>query len=83
VFSKLPTNRVKKKHITQHEASSSSTRPIPPPPLQHTHVNKMVAPVHVMITGAAGQIGYALAPMVARGAMLGPDVPIVGGHCTS
>mmetsp|Transcript_42166 Transcript_42166/g.67762 ORF Transcript_42166/g.67762 Transcript_42166/m.67762 type:complete len:333 (+) Transcript_42166:299-1297(+) len=37
----------------------------------------MVAPVHVMITGAAGQIGYALAPMVCRGAMLGPDVPVV------
>lgn len=30
-----------------------------------------------MITGAAGQIGYALAPMVARGAMLGPDQPVV------
>lgn len=30
-----------------------------------------------MITGAAGQIGYALAPMVCRGAMLGPDVPVV------
>lgn len=35
------------------------------------------APIHVMITGAAGQIGYALAPMVARGAMLGPDQPVV------
>lgn len=37
----------------------------------------MTAPVHVLITGAAGQIGYALAPMVCRGAMLGPDVPVV------
>jgi len=37
----------------------------------------MVAPVHVMITGAAGQIGYALAPMVCRGAMLGPDTPVI------
>jgi malate dehydrogenase len=35
------------------------------------------APVHVLITGAAGQIGYALCPMVARGAMLGPDTPVV------
>lgn len=34
-------------------------------------------PVHVLITGAAGQIGYALAPQVCRGAMLGADVPIV------
>jgi len=33
--------------------------------------------VHVLITGAAGQIGYALAPMVARGVMLGPDQPVV------
>jgi hypothetical protein len=35
------------------------------------------APIHVLITGAAGQIGYALAPMVARGAMLGSDQPVV------
>jgi malate dehydrogenase len=35
------------------------------------------APVHVLITGAAGQIGYALCPMVARGVMLGPDTPVV------
>ena len=26
---------------------------------------------------AAGQIGYALAPQVARGAMLGPDQPVI------
>ena len=37
----------------------------------------MVSPVTVMITGAAGQIGYALAPQVCRGAMLGPDTPII------
>lgn len=37
----------------------------------------MMEPVTVMITGAAGQIGYALAPMVARGAMLGPNQPVV------
>mmetsp|Transcript_16083 Transcript_16083/g.22205 ORF Transcript_16083/g.22205 Transcript_16083/m.22205 type:complete len:358 (+) Transcript_16083:64-1137(+) len=35
------------------------------------------APKHVLITGAAGQIGYALAPMVARGIMLGPDQPVI------
>ncbi|XP_010264334.1 PREDICTED: malate dehydrogenase, cytoplasmic-like isoform X1 [Nelumbo nucifera] len=34
-------------------------------------------PLRVLITGAAGQIGYALAPMVARGVMLGPDQPII------
>ncbi len=34
------------------------------------------APVRVAVTGAAGQIGYALAFRVASGAMLGPDQPI-------
>ncbi|KAI3938240.1 hypothetical protein MKW98_031188 [Papaver atlanticum] len=33
--------------------------------------------VRVLVTGAAGQIGYALVPMVARGAMLGPDQPVI------
>jgi len=36
----------------------------------------MKQPVNVAITGAAGQIGYALAFRVASGAMLGPDQPI-------
>jgi malate dehydrogenase len=36
----------------------------------------MKTPVNVAITGAAGQIGYALAFRVASGAMLGPDQPI-------
>ncbi|HEX4389711.1 MAG TPA: malate dehydrogenase [Steroidobacteraceae bacterium] len=36
----------------------------------------MKAPVNVAITGAAGQIGYALAFRVASGAMLGADVPV-------
>ncbi|HEX7116350.1 MAG TPA: malate dehydrogenase, partial [Steroidobacter sp.] len=34
------------------------------------------SPVNVAITGAAGQIGYALAFRVASGQMLGPDQPI-------
>jgi len=34
-------------------------------------------PVHVTITGAAGQIGYALVFRVASGQMLGPDQPVV------
>nr|XP_043626532.1 malate dehydrogenase, cytoplasmic-like [Erigeron canadensis] len=34
-------------------------------------------PLVVLVTGAAGQIGYALAPMIARGSMLGLDQPII------
>ncbi|MEX2256014.1 MAG: malate dehydrogenase, partial [Acidimicrobiia bacterium] len=34
-------------------------------------------PVHVTITGAAGQIGYALVHRVASGQLLGHDQPIV------
>ena len=37
----------------------------------------MNQPVHVAITGAAGQIGYALAFRVACGQLLGPDTPVV------
>jgi len=33
--------------------------------------------MRVLITGAAGQIGYALAPMVARGAMLGAEQGVI------
>ncbi|KAL8140040.1 hypothetical protein V2J09_006061 [Rumex salicifolius] len=34
-------------------------------------------PVRVLVTGAAGQIGYALVPMIARGVMLGCDQPVI------
>src|SRR5438093_10243654 len=38
----------------------------------------MVAnPLHVTVTGAAGQIGYALVHRIASGQLLGPDQPIV------
>lgn len=37
----------------------------------------MSEPIHVAITGAAGQIGYALAFRVASGQMFGPDTPVV------
>jgi len=36
----------------------------------------MKTPINVAITGAAGQIGYALAFRVASGQMLGPDQPV-------
>src|SRR5579862_8683115 len=35
------------------------------------------SPVHVTITGAAGQIGYALLFRIASGQLLGPDQPVV------
>ena len=35
------------------------------------------SPIHVAITGAAGQIGYSLLFRVASGAMFGPDQPVV------
>jgi malate dehydrogenase len=34
-------------------------------------------PVHVTVTGAAGQIGYSLLFRIASGALLGPDQPVV------
>ena len=36
----------------------------------------MAAPVHVTVTGAAGQIGYALLFRIASGHLLGPDTPV-------
>ena len=37
----------------------------------------MSSPVHVTVTGAAGQIGYALVHRIASGQLLGPDQPVV------
>ncbi len=37
----------------------------------------MTSPVRVVVTGAAGNIGYALAFRVAAGDMLGPDQPVI------
>src|SRR5229473_4901176 len=34
-------------------------------------------PVHVTVTGAAGQIGYSLLFRIASGALFGPDQPVV------
>src|SRR6201986_5363771 len=35
------------------------------------------SPIHVTVTGAAGQIGYALVHRIASGQLLGPDQPVV------
>jgi malate dehydrogenase len=34
-------------------------------------------PIKVLITGAAGQIGYSLIPLVATGQVFGPDQPVI------
>lgn len=39
-------------------------------------MTKATQPTTVTVTGAAGQIGYALLFRIASGAMLGPDVPV-------
>jgi malate dehydrogenase len=39
--------------------------------------SSMKAPVRVAVTGAAGQIGYALLFRIAAGDMLGPDQPVI------
>jgi malate dehydrogenase len=40
-------------------------------------MSQSLAPVHVTVTGAAGQIGYSLLFRIASGQMLGPDPPVV------
>jgi malate dehydrogenase len=42
-----------------------------------TTTSAQKSPVHVTVTGAAGQIGYSLLFRIASGAMLGEDQPIV------
>lgn len=37
----------------------------------------MKTPIKVAVTGSAGQIGYALLPRIASGAMFGPDQPVI------
>ena len=37
----------------------------------------MKTPVRVTVTGAAGQIGYALLFRIASGSMLGDDQPVI------
>lgn len=43
-------------------------------PLSNNDPNR---PVHVTVTGAAGQVGYALLFRIASGQLLGPDTPVV------
>jgi hypothetical protein len=36
-----------------------------------------VAPKRVLVTGAAGQIGYSIVPMICSGEFLGPNQPVI------
>jgi hypothetical protein len=42
---------------------------------QNSHANK--APLRVVITGAAGMIGYSLIPLICGGSVFGEDQPII------
>jgi malate dehydrogenase len=43
----------------------------------HDPRNAMNAPIRIAVTGAAGQIGYALLFRIAAGDLLGPDQPVI------
>lgn len=48
--------------------------------IHDTYYNKFVQPkkpIRVAVTGAAGQIGYAITPMICNGDMFGPDQPVI------
>src|SRR5664279_4503905 len=60
-----------------HHRSVSSVRPHGGRTFATQRRTRMTkAPVRVTVTGAAGQIGYALLFRIASGAMLGPDTPV-------
>src|SRR6185369_11015986 len=44
---------------------------------QHLKAKMNSSPLRVAVTGAAGQIGYALVFRIASGAMFGPDQPVI------
>src|SRR6202166_4321352 len=54
------------RRLVSHAVSDSLTVPAPAP-----------RPVHVTVTGAAGQIGYSLLFRIASGQMLGAGQPVV------
>lgn len=56
--------------------SASTSRNAVPVVSQARNMSTTKAPVKVAVTGAAGQIGYALVYRIASGALLGPDQPV-------
>ena len=57
-------------HAPRASHRSGARAPHPPPDMTK-------APIRVAVTGAAGQIGYALLPRIASGQMFGPDQPVI------
>ncbi|KAL5229394.1 hypothetical protein ABZP36_028170, partial [Zizania latifolia] len=62
-------------------AAAAASKPLVNPRFQNLleapSVTMAKEPMRVLVTGAAGQIGYALVPMIARGVMLGADQPVI------
>eukprot|EP00761_Pharyngomonas_kirbyi_P011209 gb/GECH01011234.1/.p1 GENE.gb/GECH01011234.1/~~gb/GECH01011234.1/.p1 ORF type:complete len:374 (+),score=77.12 gb/GECH01011234.1/:1-1122(+) len=65
-------------HINPH-TSNQFTLTVNPSSTSFINRSTIMAksPVRVLVTGAAGQIGYSLLPMIASGLMLGKDQPII------
>lgn len=59
-----------------HFTSESDKEILQPTPVAG-RVTKNAGPVHVLVTGAAGQIAYSLIPMIATGKMLGPSQQLI------
>jgi len=65
-------------HVTAGGASIARTRFTPySSPLTFPEINMSKAPVRVAVTGAAGNIDYALLFRIASGDLLGPDQPVI------
>ncbi|XP_075554734.1 malate dehydrogenase, cytoplasmic-like [Dermacentor variabilis] len=59
--------------LRNNAGSSSAAAPTVPTPSTLTSKD----PVRVLVTGAAGQLAYSLAPIIAKGHVFGPDQPVI------
>ena len=68
--------------VCQNRRGSTIIRPahnalITPRPILRQETTMSKTPLRVAVTGAAGQIGYALLFRIASGEMLGKDQPVI------
>lgn len=68
---RLEKTKIDLEHLVEH------VRTFPCPRSSRAMSALRAEPMRVLVTGAAGQIGYALAPMIARGAMLGAEQTVI------